>query len=152
MLSLFLTILIFLGIRKIRRHFLFKARAPELVRKLKAAASKLIQSLNDDGEAVTTATYEALADGEAILKSLRTKIGFSSRDITDLLDRMHSFDQDRPKSWGQEWRAFKRFLSRNKSNSLELDDEQKVRQIYHGLMRIVSEANESLHDAEWERV
>jgi hypothetical protein len=79
-----LTIFILLNVRSLRKQYTFKARVPELTRKLNSHASKLAdyhQNFEDSREEIIL----ELANSEAVLKSLGEKVNKSTRGSIKIL-------------------------------------------------------------------
>ena len=77
-LGLLLTVLVFIGLRSIKRSYIFTARVPELLKKLVAHASSIAAYQKDFSNSQQEIQLE-LAGTEIVLKSLRRKVSRSTR-------------------------------------------------------------------------
>lgn len=93
-LSLIISFLVWLGVKKIREFYIFNARFPDLTMKLSNLASNLSDGLNIyDG--VTTKLKKILVDIEIILKSLRKHaIGDVKNSINSLIKIIQKTDSN----------------------------------------------------------
>ena len=125
--SLFLTIFIFFGIRKIKRFYIFTGRVPEVVESLDKIASNISKHLNDYEESQPLIRLE-LAKAEVSLKSLRKKIGKREhrKPINTLIKTINKY----------------------KPNS---ENQEDLRDIYLDLYKIVSQIEELQKDQKWEK-
>lgn len=143
--SLILTFLVFLGVRNIKRFYIFTARVPELNDRLSEAASKIASALNS-GSITSDSTAEILADTEAILKSLIRKVDKPLKaDAKRLIKNIQSMDGC-DKVW---CRAYKHFFSSENQDTQE-NFESRLRDVYLSLYRLNAECREVYEDSRWE--
>ncbi len=77
-LGFILTVAVFLNVRKIKRGYLFTARVPELIEKLRAKTAELVPlqlTFKESSEQVQL----ALGEAEGLLESIRRKVDGSAR-------------------------------------------------------------------------
>lgn len=145
-LSLALTFAIFLGIRKIKRFYIFTARVPDLNERLIKIASNISSALTS-GSFDTTTLTEILADAEVTLKSLTRKVknplrSDANKIIKEIrnLERCNGFFCKLLGFWG----------SKNAPDD-EDSYENQIRKIYLDLYRLNAECREVYEDARWEQ-
>lgn len=136
--SLALTCYVFIGIRKIRKQFMFNARVPNLLQRLTEASSRISSSLDSDS-INSTHLNEALADTEILLKSLRPKIGRPTKNqATKIISLIRKIDGRRG--------LFGRFS--NQSNHEPRD--KAIRTVHIEIYKIIQEISELYEDSRWE--
>ena len=145
-LSLALTFAIFLGIRKIKRFYIFTARVPDLNKRLIKIASSISSALTS-GSFDTTKLTEILANAEAILKSLTRKVNNPLRsDANKIIKEIRNLERCN----GFLCKLFGFWGSKNASGD-EDNHEEKLRKIYLDLCRLNAECREVYEDARWEQ-
>jgi hypothetical protein len=80
--SLVLTLLVYFNVRKLRRAYLFTARAPELIDELSAKASELLR-LHGIGAQSKSQIQVVMAEADVLLRSMKSKVGGSSRSAVN---------------------------------------------------------------------
>lgn len=80
--SLVLTVLVYFNIRKLRRAYLFTARAPELIDELSAKASELLR-LHGVGAQSKSEIQVVMAEADVLLRSMKSKVDGSSRSAVN---------------------------------------------------------------------
>ena len=125
--SLLLTIIIFIAIRKIKSYYIFTGRVPELVKSLNKIASEINNCLNDFKGAIHKISME-LANAEVTLKTLRNKI--NNRSLKKSISKL---------------------IKQIKGYKTINDGEKKLRDIYIKLRKIIREIKELQKDQKWER-
>lgn len=143
--SLGLTIAVFYGVRGIRRHFIFKARVPELIERLTDIASKISDHLTA-GSIESTSMSETLADAEVVLKSILRKVKRGVRsDARSILKEIAQLE-GRPNWFSVVWdRFFSGF-----SLSPVPDREAQIQKVYIGLYKVANECKEAYEDSRWD--
>jgi hypothetical protein len=121
----FLTLKVLWDVRQLRSSYLFKARIPELTKRIGEAASRIAESLNDY-ESTLQDTQVTVGELEVALRSL---VGKTS---------------------GRAKAAAKESLRKVKAFS-RIQSEATLRAIYLDLRKLEVEINEVRQDAEWER-
>ena len=137
--SLLLTALIYIGIRKIRRFYIYIARVPELNEKLENSATEMSEHL-DQFKGNSTKTHEILMKAEVSLKSLSLKINNNEikSKIKDTLDEISSLE-------------FKKGFFGKKEKNLSTEDQKKaLESIYLGLRKITFQCRENYEQSRWE--
>ena len=137
--GLIVTVVIYLSIAKIRRFYIYTARAPVLIEKLEDVASQISEHLNSY-EGSTTKTYEILAHAEVTLKSLRRTIkGPTNTQIKNVVNKIQT-------TCGK--RGFLYFFS--KKEDME-NQKSGLEDIYVSVYKIVIECKEDYEASRWER-
>ena len=101
--ALFLTFLIFINMRKIKRFYVFTARVPELLEKLANHASK-ISAYQKDFSSSTREIKLLLAETEILLKSIKSKVGTrqiksSVKRVLKIVTQYNPATQDQDALW-----------------------------------------------------
>lgn len=124
--SLILTIIIYFGIRKIKRFYIFTGRVPEVVGNLNKIASNISEHLNDYEDFIPQIGLD-LADAEVALKTLNRKVGKREhrKPINTLIKTINKYEPNP-------------------------DGEEELRKIHIGLHKIVAEVQELRKDQRWE--
>lgn len=145
-LSLLLTFAVFIGVRRIRKHYVFTARIPELIDRLGNHASQ-ISSLLDSDSIEATSMYETLAEAEVTLKSLKRKIGGSVKaEAGSLIKQISALRLSGSESGN--W--LPGFMSKLGSTPAT-NRENHIRRVYLAMYKITSECKEAYEDARWEQ-
>jgi len=135
--SLFLTTAVFIGIRNIRRYYLFTARVPELSERLSNLASKISSQLNSKGEGSTS---EILADVEVTLNSLVRKLDNPlKKQAKDIVKEIRKLEETPG--------FIKKLLNGDTGTKIR---ESKLRQIHISIYKLTAECKEAYEDARWE--
>ena len=122
-----ITLWVFVEIRRIRSHYVFKGRVPQHTKKLKRSASKIADYMNDFEDMLPQIKLE-LVSIEVELESLAKKLDRRSRQsINELLKRIRLCVGDRSKS---------------------ISD---LRGIYRDLHRVIARVEELQKDLNWEK-
>lgn len=141
--SLALTVAVYLGVRKIKRFYIFNARMPDLNERLAVIASKISSQLNSN-TLNSDALTETLADAEVTLKSLSRKVGNPIKsEASRILKNIHSID-------GRDG-FIKKLLSNKGEHNHNAEREARIREIYVSLYRLNAECKEVYEDARWEQ-
>jgi predicted PurR-regulated permease PerM len=87
-----LTLYVSFAIRNIRKYYIFTARVPELVRRLKEHNSKISELLNDYENSMQAIDIE-IASMQVILNSLKSKIsGNGKKSTRELISQTKSYN------------------------------------------------------------
>ena len=144
--SLILTFVIFLGIRKIKKFYIFTARVPELNNRLNDIASKISLQLTQN-TTESTLTREILADAEIVLKSLYKKVSSPLKgQVKKVINEIRSLEERG--SIRYRIISFFRNKSRDDQNATQ---EQQLQNIYISLYRLNGEVKEIYEDSRWEQ-
>lgn len=143
--SLLLTFVVFLGVRKIRKFYIFTARVPELNQRLSDIASKISSQLNGNSLESTVVT-ETMADAEVTLKSLSRKVGNPLKpQAKKIIKEIRLLDK-------REGILAVLFSSRdNGQQNTANSREERLRRIYIALYKLNAECKEIYEDARWEQ-
>ena len=91
-LGFLLTILIFLSLRSIRRFYVFTARVPELLSKLKKHAGEISKYQRNFSDSQQEIDLE-LKTAEVVLKSLKKKVGRQTKySINKVLKTFNTYN------------------------------------------------------------
>lgn len=144
--SLVITVAVYLGIRKIKRFYAFTARVPELNERLGEIASKISSSLNS-GSLNTTSTKEMLVDAEVILKSICNKVDqpFKSQ-IKKTIHEIEAIDNTK----GLKNKIINFFKKTSEINNSNIE-ESRLREVYISLYKINAECKSVYEDFRWEQ-
>jgi len=119
------TILVYLDVRRIKKAYIFAGRAPDLAKSLKHHSSAFNEYLNDY-EGFRPQILEELARAEVTLKSLEKKTGGSlKQSVSHLLNNVKRINHSTP-------------------------DEDGLRAIYLGMIKVQAEIAELQKDRLWE--
>lgn len=144
--SFILTIAVFVGVRRIRKFYIFTARVPDLNGRLSDLASKISSQLNS-GSTDSTAITEILADVEVTLKSLIRKVGNPLKSSANkIIKEIRSLDH------GDSFiRKLIQSIRDSEDSGVITDRETKIRNIYIALYKLSAECKEIYEDARWEQ-
>lgn len=142
--SLLLTIAVFIGVRNIRRYYVFTARVPELSERLSSLASKISSQLNSKSEG---STREILADIEVTLNSLVRKLDNPlKKQAKDIVKEIRKLEED-----PGILRSLLNFVHIGHETDAEVETrELKLRQIHISIYKLTAECKEAYEDARWE--
>lgn len=143
--SLLLTVIVYINIRKIRKFYLFTARMPQLCERIALKSSSLLEHLNSfSGVTVTIRTL--LTEIEVLLASLNGIVdGVLRKQILALLKEIEAMD----KSGG----IFKSYFSSTLKDQVSAVEVQRrnIENIYISLQKILATCSAKHEDARWER-
>ncbi len=143
--SLFITIGIFFGIRKIKSYYIFTARVPEILDKLDQNASKIANYFNDFENSIRQISLE-IAEVEVGLTSLKKKVkGKTKTSVTRLLNNIKSYEGPKIKLWTVS------FKKSGTSSKFKFTDKEKLWKLYIDLYKLIAEIKELQEDYKWER-
>lgn len=124
--SLLLTIFVYYNVRKLREHYMFRARAPEIIRRLLAHSSNLANYLNTFMESLPQIDLE-LRLAEVQLRSLGKKLrGQPKKSVRQLLKSIKAYD-------------------------INEQGDEELRRVYVELMKVIEEVKEHRKDLDWEK-
>lgn len=142
--SLIVSFFVFLGVKKLKKYYLFKARSPVLASKLSEVASSLSDQLNYFS-GMTIELSKSLSKAEAHLESLEKKVDSDlKRSIKSVLCKIRSVNH-----------ANNSFLNKFKSilnpNQKDRDEELKnnIHNIYIELYKLNVRVKNLLEDHRW---
>jgi len=136
-LSFFITISVFLGIRKIKKFYFFNAMAPQIIDSLVLSAAQLSDQLNAFN-GLTTKIYTILADAEINLRSLKGKTNGSFKTrIKNLINLISSLNSNSP-IFG----LFKKKITPEEQSHL-------LQTIYVDLYKITAECKNLYDESRW---
>lgn len=125
------------ALRKIYKHFLFKARFPELKKSLSNKASKLIELFKEFDNNKPEIKHN-LRLIETILKNLEKKLhGECKRSVSNLKMEIAKFNNSNSK------------LNKILNNYVPITTDN-VWEIYSKLQALIEELNQKLKDSKWE--
>jgi len=141
--SLVITVAVYLGIRKIKRFYAFTARVPELNERLGEIASKISSSLNS-GTLNTTSTKEMLADAEVTLKSICNKVDNPLKNqVRKIIHDIEFIDNTKGLK-----NKFVKFFNGSPYEGIQ---ENKLREVYISLYKLNAECKNAYEDSRWEQ-
>jgi len=139
LLGLFVTVVIYMSLAKIRRFYVYTARVPDLNEKLEEVASQISEHLNSY-EGNTTKTFEILAHAEVTLKSLRGTIkGPINSQIKSVVNKIQA-------ACGKH-----SLLSYFRKEDNMENQKSGLEDIYVSIYKIVIECKEDYEASRWER-
>ena len=142
--SLVISIIVLIGMRSIKKHYIFVARVPEILEKLEELASNISANLNDFG-GITSTLSIYLAETEINLKSLKRKVnGNSRKSISALLKKITKLD-----SGSQRLKI--KFISSIFMPTKEDSDLNQLYKIHIDLHKVIAEIKDLDKDHRWER-
>jgi len=124
-LGFLLTILIFLSLRSIRRFYVFTARVPELLSKLKKHAGEISKYQKEFSDSQQGIELE-LSRAEVVLKSLKKKVSRQTKSsINNVLKTVKTYNS--------------------------FNDSKRLREVYIEIIKLIDEIEELQSDLKWER-
>jgi len=127
-LGLLITFWILLNLNEIRKDFLFRARIPQLIRKLKEHSSRLNKHLQDFDGSIPMINLE-LGKCRANLRSLRSKLPRNSKRSVKKLEKQ---------------------IQKNTPAKAE-SSKDTIREIYTDLNSVIEDMKNLEQDKKWER-
>lgn len=137
--GLILTIMIFINIKKIKGHYIFLARVPELIERLNTVASEISRKLNEQNF-VLSDFYELLIDAETTLVTLKKKVSKDIRkDAIEIIKKINLITK----------RKKNIFTNPMRNDARDTSNQDQVQIIYRELYRIRGRCNDEITDAQW---
>ena len=127
--SLVITIIVYFGVKRIKKYYTFVGRHPDLVKNLRRHASKIV---------------EYLSDFDGFFDQIQTELKLTEVTLATLEKKI----DDQPK---KSIRRLRKTLRKTKNtDDLERQGEKGVRSIYNDLLKIDAEITELRKDQQWE--
>ena len=141
--SLLLTGFVLWSLRRIKRHYIFTARSPDLIERLRGHASEIATYLNDP-EGFESETSLELARMEATLLSLQRVLSRPHRrPIRDLLETVRSHKLSSTRSQGSYYKRLFRAHNKNKDSTSRI--------VYLETVKLVEQLDDIQEEQRWDR-
>lgn len=143
LLSLLLTGFVLWNLRRIKKHYIFTARSPDLIERLRKHASQISTYLNDP-EGFESETSVELARMEATLLSLQRVMARPHKwPIRDLLETVRSNELSSTRRRNSYYKYLLKIREKNKDSTLRI--------VYLETVKLVEQLDDIQEEQRWDR-